>query len=36
MKAFRYNSENRSDRKFNNCGKEKPTKMVKSNNKLNV
>ena len=29
MKAFRYNSENRSDRKFNNCGKEKNPNAVK-------
>ena len=29
MKAFRYNSENRSDRKYNNCGKEKNPNAVK-------
>ena len=29
MKTYRYNSENRSDRKFNNCGKEKNPKSVK-------
>jgi hypothetical protein len=29
MKAYRYNSENRSDRKFNNCGKEKNPNAVK-------
>ena len=29
MKGYRYNSENRSDRKFNNCGKEKNPKAVK-------
>lgn len=29
MKAFRYNSENRSDRKYNNCGMEKNPNAVK-------
>jgi len=29
MKAYRYNSENRSDRKYNNCGKEKNPNAVK-------
>ena len=29
MKAFRYNSENRADRKYNNCGKEKNPNAVK-------
>ena len=29
MKAFRYNSEKRSDRKYNNCGKEKNPNGVK-------
>ena len=29
MKAFRYNSEKRSDRKYNNCGKEKNPNAVK-------
>ena len=29
MKAFRYNSENRSDRKYNNCGEEKNPNAVK-------
>lgn len=29
MKAFRYNCEKRSDRKYNNCGKEKNPNAVK-------
>ena len=29
MKAFRYNSEKRSDRKYNNCGKEKNPNAIK-------
>jgi hypothetical protein len=29
MKAFRYNSENRADRKYNNCGTEKNPNAVK-------
>jgi len=29
MKAFRYNSENRADRKYNNCGMEKNPNAVK-------
>jgi len=29
MKAYRYKSENRSDRKYNNCGKEKNPNAVK-------
>ena len=29
MKAFRYNSENRSDRKYNNCGMDKNPNAVK-------
>lgn len=28
MKAYRYNSENRSDRRYNNCGKEKNPQKV--------
>jgi uncharacterized protein YwgA len=28
MKAYRYNSENRSDRRYNNCGKEKNPQNV--------
>ena len=29
MKAFRYNSEKREDRKFNNCGREKNPNAIK-------
>jgi len=29
MKAFRYNSENRTDRKYNNCGMEKNPNSIK-------
>ena len=29
MRAFRYNSNNRSDRKFNNCGREKNPNAIK-------